>query len=95
MTTNELIDIVSKITKENIEYVNKKVTKLSANQLEWRPNSGVWNIQEVLVHLNSYANYYHPAFLKRIENFKATATKFQVIKDNYMEKVAGEEDISM
>lgn len=75
MTTNELIDIVSKITKENIDFVNKRVAKLSANQLEWRPNQGVWNVQEVLSHLNSYANYYHPAFLKRIENTRFNSSK--------------------
>lgn len=75
MTAKELIDIVSTITRENVEYVNKKVAKLSPNQLEWRPNPGVWNIQEVLVHLNSYASYYHPAFLKRIEKTRFTSSK--------------------
>lgn len=75
MTTNELINIVTKITNENIECVQKKVAKLSENQLSWRPNVGVWSVEEVLAHLNSYASYYHPAFLKKIENTRFTSSK--------------------
>ena len=75
MTTNELIAIVSKITSENLEYVNKCVSKLSEKQLDWRPNVGYWSIREVLAHLNSYASYYHPTFLKKIENTRFTSTK--------------------
>jgi uncharacterized damage-inducible protein DinB len=75
MTTIELINIVDKITHENIECVKKKVSKLSANQLEWRPNVGVWNVNEVLAHLNSYATYYHPTFLKKIDNTRFTSSK--------------------
>lgn len=75
MTTNQLIDIVTGITRENIDFVDKRVQKLSENQLKWRPNPGVWNILEVMAHLNSYAKYYHPAFLKKIESTRFTSTK--------------------
>lgn len=75
MTTNELIAIVDKITRENIDNVVKKVSKLSLNQIEWRPNKGVWNIREVLAHLNSYATYYHPAFAKKIASTRHTSSK--------------------
>lgn len=75
MTTNELINIATKITNENIEGVQKKVAKLSDNQLTWRPNVGVWNVQEVLAHLNAYAYYYHPTILKKIDNTRFTSSK--------------------
>lgn len=75
MTTNQLIEIVTEITKENIDFVSKKVKKLSDTQLKWRPNPGVWSVTEILAHLNSYATYYHPAFLKKIENTRFTSTK--------------------
>lgn len=74
-TAKDLIEITSSITKENIDFVKKKITKLSDNQLNWRPNPGVWSINEILAHLNSYAAYYHPTFLKKIENTRFTSTK--------------------
>ena len=67
MTVNELIKMLTQITLENKEYVEKRVKKLSEEQINWRPNPGVWNITEVLAHLNSYSEYYHSTFSKKIE----------------------------
>lgn len=75
MTTAELIHIVSKITQENVENIDKNVRKLSDIQLKWRPSPGVWNVAEVLSHLNEYSSYYHPTFNKRIANTRFTSTK--------------------
>ena len=75
MTTSELFNIVSGITQENVEAVNKAVKKLSDNQLNWVPNPGVWSIRQVLAHLNEYGNYYHPVISKRIELTRFTSTK--------------------
>ena len=75
MTTAELINIVTKITQENVENIDKRVRKLSEAQLKWRPDPGVWNVSEVLSHLNEYSRYYHPAFHKRFANTRFTSTK--------------------
>jgi hypothetical protein len=75
MTTADLIQSVQKITQENIDNVKKYAARLSENQLKWRPNPGVWSVEEVLAHLNVYATYYHPTFSKKIENTRFTSTK--------------------
>ena len=75
MTTKELIQIVRTITQENIEVINKSVGKMTEKQLNWIPNPGVWSVAQVLAHLNEYGRYYHPTFLKRIENTRFTSTK--------------------
>lgn len=67
MTRKELFDIVTGLTQENIEKVNKAVKKLSPNQLNWIPNPGVWSVAQVLAHLNEYGSYYHPTITKRLE----------------------------
>jgi hypothetical protein len=74
-TTKDLIDITSSVTQENINAVKKRLSKLTSAQMNWRPNPGVWNVNEILAHLNSYAAYYHPTFLKKIENTRFTSTK--------------------
>jgi len=75
MTTKELFQIVTTITQENIEAINKSVKKMSDKQLNWVPNPGVWSVAQVLAHLNEYGKYYHPTFLKKIENTRFTSTK--------------------
>lgn len=75
MTTSELIQILTNITKENVDNVKKFTSKLSDDQLRWRPNPGIWSVAEVLAHLNEYAAYYHPTILKKIETTRFTNTK--------------------
>ncbi|MDX2361103.1 MAG: DinB family protein [Crocinitomicaceae bacterium] len=75
MTTKELFQIVTTITQENIEVINKSVKKLSDKQLNWIPNPGVWSVAQILAHLNEYGKYYHPTFVKKIENTRFTSTK--------------------
>lgn len=75
MTTKELIDILQKITKENIEVVSSSTKKLSENQLNWIPNPGVWSVNQVLAHLNEYGRYYHPTFTRKIETTRFRSTK--------------------
>lgn len=75
MTTSELIQIVSNITHENVANVKKSVGKLSESQLSWRPNPGIWSVQEILAHLNEYANYYHPTIRRKIKVTRFTSTK--------------------
>lgn len=75
MTTKELFDIVTGLTQENIETINKAVKKLSPNQMNWVPNPGVWSVTQVLAHLNEYGNYYHPTITKKIEVTRHLSTK--------------------
>jgi hypothetical protein len=75
MTTKELIQTVTSITRNNLEVIQNRLSRLSENQLTWNPNPGVWNIQQVLAHLNEYGNYYHPTFRRKIENTRHTSTK--------------------
>src|SRR5690554_1024770 len=57
--TDELILDLKNITASNISFVNKKCKHLGENQIQWRPEKKSWNLQEVLSHLNGYANFYH------------------------------------
>lgn len=75
MTTKELIQTVTSITRANLEVIQSRISRLSENQLAWNPNPGVWSIRQVLAHLNEYGNYYHPVFIKKIENTRFTSTK--------------------
>jgi len=75
MTTKELIQIVTSITQQNIEAINKSTAKLSEKQLSWIPNPGVWSVEQILAHMNEFGRYYHPTFLKKIENTRFTSTK--------------------
>ncbi|MFK7785604.1 MAG: DinB family protein [Crocinitomicaceae bacterium] len=84
MTTRELRTTLSDITNNNIQQATSWMSKLSENQLNWRPNPGIWSISEVLAHLNSYARYYHPVMQKKIE-----ATRFRTVKDEFTSSPLG------
>lgn len=83
-TAKDLIQIVSEISQENIQQLNKFISKMSDKQLHWNPNPGVWSIAEVLGHLNSYATYYHPVFRKKIES-----TRFPAVKEDFVSSPLG------
>jgi len=84
MTTEQLISINRKIVEESIDWVQKKVLSLSDNQLNWRPNPGIWSVHEVLAHLNSYASYYYDVFDQKIEK-----TKFRNSKEEFSSSPLG------
>lgn len=79
MTTDSLFQELEKITATSIEIVQKQVSRLSQNQLEWKPNSDTWSLLEIFAHLNEYALYYHPAFSKKIDTTRFTDPKDQFI----------------
>lgn len=84
MTSQELLNISKSITDTSIAHVNAKVINLSENQLNWRPNPGVWSLNEIMAHLNSYANYYYEAFDLKIEK-----TKFRNSKEEFTSSPLG------
>lgn len=75
MNAAELFNIVTTITEESLAYYDKRISKLSNDQLNWKPNPGTWSVHEVLAHLNSYASFYHPTFSKKISNTRFTNAK--------------------
>lgn len=80
----ELLDDLITITQENIEAVTKATKKLSEKQLTWRPDVGVWNIKEILAHLNSYSKYYHPVFRAKMQS-----TRFNNSKETFISSPLG------
>jgi len=66
MTTAELFQESESITKSNLDFVRKQLSRLSEIQLSWKPVDSVWSINEIFSHLNEYAAFYHPAFSKKI-----------------------------
>ncbi len=79
MTTAELFKESEKITLENLNVIQTKFSKLSNNQLSWKPSESVWSINEIIAHLNEYAAYYHPAFTKKIATTRYRKTRLNFI----------------
>lgn len=84
MTTISLFNELEIITNDCISQTTKKFSKLSENQLTWRPNEQTWSIIEIFAHLNEYSNYYHPTFLKKID-----ITRFREPKLNFISSPLG------
>ena len=79
MTSIELLTEVDSITRKNIDFIQKNLTKLSENQIKWKPNSSSWSLVEIFAHLNEYARFYHAAFAYKIEITKFREPKSQFI----------------
>jgi hypothetical protein len=79
MTSIELLSEVDSITRKNMEFIQKNLTKFSESQLKWKPNSLSWNLLEIFAHLNEYARFYHAAFAYKIEITKFREPKSQFI----------------
>jgi hypothetical protein len=84
MTTAELFQESESITKSNLDFVKKQLTKLSDIQLTWKPSESIWSIKEIFAHLNEYAAFYHPAFTKKI-----IATRFREPRINFISSPLG------
>lgn len=81
---SELFEELSGITQSGISFVQKKVSRLSEGQLNWKPNSSTWSLNDILAHLNSYALYYHPTFMNKIEK-----TKFKTAREKFISSPLG------
>lgn len=84
MTTATLFQELETITNASIDTVKKRFSKLSQAQLEFRVNRESWSILEIFAHLNEYANYYHPAFSKKIDT-----TRFRDPRLNFISSPLG------
>ena len=84
MTTAELFQESETITKSNLDFVKKQLSKLSDIQLTWKPSESIWSINEIFAHLNEYAAFYHPAFSKKI-----ASTRFRESRINFISSPLG------
>jgi hypothetical protein len=84
MTGIELIEELQTISEENKMFVSKKLTHLSADQLNWKPNNSVWSLNEIFAHLNEYASFYHASFEKVIGK-----TRFRTPTQNFISSPLG------
>jgi hypothetical protein len=75
MTTETLFNELETITKSNIDFLENEIGKLSENQLIWKPRQEIWNVNEILAHLNEFARYYHSAFSKKIDTTRYREAK--------------------
>ena len=84
MTTKQLLEELRSITQANLELIRKKFSHLNQVQLNWKKDNDSWSINEIFAHLNQYAAYYHPAFLKKIEK-----TRFREPKEIFVSSPLG------
>ena len=66
----ELLDQLIELTNKNVDHLKHLITSLNEDQLNWKPSGDAWSINEVLAHINSYANYYHQEILNKISETK-------------------------
>ena len=84
MTTAELFLETENITKNNLDFIKKNVSKLSDIQIKWKPNEQSWSVIEIFAHLNEYAAFYHPVFTKKI-----ASTRFREPRQNFISSPLG------
>lgn len=84
MTTQWLYNEVGTITENNLNLLKTKFSKLTANQLNWKPNPTIWSLNEIFSHLNAYALFYHRVMLDKIET-----TRFKTPRINFVSSPLG------
>lgn len=67
MKTEELFSELEAITNNNILFIEDIIPSYSINQLNWKPRTDVWSIQEIFSHLLEFAKFYHSSFSKKID----------------------------
>lgn len=84
MSTSALFEEATRITNENISYIDSAILPFNEDQLTWKSSSKEWNIKEVIAHLNEYAKHYHSKFQKKIDT-----TRFRDPKENFASSPLG------
>ncbi len=70
MKSSELIQEIRLITQDNISIINERFISLSSEQRKWKIDKGTWDINEIFMHLNDYASYYHSTIISKINKTK-------------------------
>ncbi len=84
MTTQWLYNEVGTITERNLNLLKTKFSKLSAHQLNWKPNPTIWSLNEIFSHLNAYAVFYH-----RVMHDKIDKTRYKTPRINFVSSPLG------
>lgn len=84
MTTEALFKELREVTEQNIHFIENTATKLTPEQLIWKPRQDSWNIKEIIAHLLEYAKYYHSAFSKKIDT-----THFREPRETFLSSPLG------
>lgn len=70
INSSDLINQLVDLTNSNIKNLEELTVNLSEDQLNWKPSGDSWSINEILAHLNSYANYYHQSITEALNGTK-------------------------
>jgi hypothetical protein len=72
-TNTELIDDLIERTQSIMNRV-QELSKLTDQQLNWKPNAEKWSVLECIEHLNRYAEFYNPEIAQRLKQAKSSKT---------------------
>ena len=75
MKSSELIQEIRLITQDNISIIREKFIYLNSEQREWKIDKVAWDINQIFMHLNDYATYYHSTIISKINKTKFKDTK--------------------
>ncbi len=84
MKSSELIHDIRLITHDNILIIKEQLISLNVDQRNWKFDKNAWNINEIFMHLNEYAVYYHSTFINKINK-----TKFKEPKEIFISSPLG------
>ena len=84
MKSSELIQEIKQITLDNLTIINEQFVSLTNNQRMWKLDKETWDINEIFMHLNDYANYYHSTIISKINK-----TKFKEPKEIFISSPLG------
>jgi hypothetical protein len=69
---NSYLQLLLNEAEETIAEVNRLCVPLSAAQLNWKPNTDVWSVAQVLDHMRITNTAYHPQLEKRVADAPRT-----------------------
>ncbi len=84
MTSSELLEKVKSIILESQDFVQKELKKKTDKQLSWRPNPGIWSVQDILAHINEYNKQYLETITEKIKE-----TRFDTPSEDYKSSPLG------
>lgn len=79
-----LISEVKRVADQALQFGDQELRNLSKDQLNFKPSTGAWSINQVLAHLNSFSSYYNKAIKERIES-----TRHDHPKEKYVSSPLG------
>lgn len=72
--TAQIIDQLTVLINDQLEYLDHYVIPMDDKDLEWRPSKYKWNIYEVIEHLIRFGEFYLPKF-RQIVRYPNSTTK--------------------